>query len=191
MKSLDSGVHSRGHTGLGVRSNLSSCCAPSGCPSDNTVFCPVSGTKGAKVDLQTVKAMLTEPGLRRFAPVLHRFCPDPSCDVVYFAEDGQTYAKADVRVAVWQKEPEGGRTICYCFGENEAEIRAEVIATGTSIAVERVRQHIQAGRCACEVRNPRGVCCLGELGAAVKRLAATLAAPVERHDKTRECLGIQ
>jgi hypothetical protein len=29
-----------------------------------------------------------------------------------------------------------------------------------------------AGRCACEVRNPRGACCLGDVAAVVKRVAA-------------------
>lgn len=63
--------------------------------------------------------MLTEVGLRRVTRALYRFCPDPGCDVVYFAGDGQTYARTDVRVPVWQKEPEGRRTVCYCFGEND------------------------------------------------------------------------
>ena len=60
--------------------------------------------------------------------------------------------------------------MCYCFGENEADIRTEIEATGHSEAVQRVRAHIEAGRCACEVRNPRGVCCLGDIAATVKRL---------------------
>lgn len=119
-----------------------------------------------------MKALLTVNALRDLTEAPHRFCPDPACEVVYFAEDGQTYSTADVRVKVWQKEPSGARIVCYCFGENEADIRAEIEQRGTSDAVERVREHIQAGRCACEVRNPRGVCCLGEVGAAVKRLTA-------------------
>jgi hypothetical protein len=39
-----------------------------------------------------------------------------------------------------------------------------------SHAVQRVREHISAGRCGCEVRNPRGVCCLGDVTEAVKRM---------------------
>jgi hypothetical protein len=95
--------------------------------------------------------------------------------VVYFDEAGRTYAKADIRVPVWQKEPFGARMVCYCLGENEEDIRAEIETTGDSEAVERVRRHVDAGRCACEVRNPRGVCCLGDVGAAVTRVAATVA----------------
>jgi hypothetical protein len=69
-------------------------------------------------------------------------------------------------------ERTGARLVCYCFGENEADIRREIEEHGASRAVERVRAHIAAGRCACELRNPRGVCCLGDVIAAVKRMAA-------------------
>ena len=61
--------------------------------------------------------------------------------------------------------------ICYCFGETEAVMRTEMLRDGTTNAVHRVREHIEARRCACEVRNPRGVCCLGDLTQAVKRMA--------------------
>ena len=62
------------------------------------------------------------------------------------------------------------RLLCYCFGETEAGIRSELREHGRSDVVQRIRGHIAAQRCACEIRNPRGVCCLGDVIAAVKRL---------------------
>src|SRR5206468_2559210 len=100
----------------------------------------------------------------------YRFCPDPRCAVVYFGEDGTIFTTSDLRERVWQKEPPGHRTVCYCFGENEADIAAELDQRGQSDAVQRVRDHIAAGRCACEIRNPRGACCLGDVTAAVEHL---------------------
>lgn len=152
---------------------MSECCSRSAVPPNGPVRCPVSGTRAAAVELQTVKALLTEAALRRVATAEYRFCSAPGCHVVYFTEDGQVYATTDLRVPVWQKEPSGSRTVCYCFGENEADMRAEFALNGTCEAVARVRAHIQAGRCACEVRNPRGVCCLGDVSAAVKRAGAS------------------
>ncbi len=150
---------------------MSDCCAAKAEPaSKNTAACPVSGTRGATVELQTVKAVLTTAAMRRVTAAAHRFCANPTCDIVYFAADGTTYSTRDIRVPVWQKEPAGARMVCYCFGENESDIRAEIAQCGKSDAVERVRAHIKAGRCACEVRNPRGTCCLGDVGAAVKRV---------------------
>ena len=131
--------------------------------------CPRSGTQGHPVDLNTVKALLTEMALRRVSGTPYWFCPDPACEIVYFSAT-LPFTLRDVRVPVWQKEQFGGRMVCYCFGENEADISREIATHGASGAVERVRDHIASGRCACEVRNPRGVCCLGDLIAAVQRV---------------------
>lgn len=117
-----------------------------------------------------MKALLSDAALRRFEPGVYRFCPDASCDGVYFDAEGRTFTTVDLRVPVWQKQAPGARTICYCFGENETDIRAEVERTGQSNAEARVRAHIHAGRCACEVRNPKGACCLGDVVQAVKRV---------------------
>jgi hypothetical protein len=116
--------------------------------------------------------MLTTLALARYGHHAYRFCSDPQCSVVYFGEDGTVFTTSDVRERVSQKEPPGRRTVCYCFGENEAEIAAEIERRGYSDAVERVRTHIAAGRCACEIRNPRGACCLGDVIAAVERLTS-------------------
>src|SRR6266849_10609147 len=130
---------------------MSSCCGENECAvTASTTKCPASGTEGARVDLQTVKALLTPAALQRLDVGAYRFCPAPGCDVVYFDAEGHTFSKSDVRVGVWQKQPEGERVICYCFGENESDIRAEIVRDGGSRAVERVRAHILAGRCACE-----------------------------------------
>jgi hypothetical protein len=135
----------------------------------------VSHTDGKPVELPAVKALLREQALRRLSVGPHHFCADPSCDVVYFDTRGSIYRRDDLRVPVWQKEPFGARMICYCFGENEADMQSELATTGTSEVVARIRTHMAAHRCACEVRNPRGVCCLGDVIAAVARLRRSLA----------------
>jgi hypothetical protein len=120
--------------------------------------------------------MLTTAALARYEHHAYRFCPDERCAVVYFGEDGTTFMTSDVRERVWQKESPGRRMVCYCFGENEADIAAEIERRGHSEAVQRVRAHIAGGRCACEIRNPRGACCLGDVIAAVERLSSAKAA---------------
>ncbi len=96
---------------------MSHCCALPASGTNGATCCPVSGTQGKPVEVQTVKALLTEAALRRLADSTHRFCPEPTCGVVYFDETGQTFSKADVRVPVWQKEPFGARMVCYCFAK--------------------------------------------------------------------------
>lgn len=152
---------------------MSNCCAANHLQS-NAARCPQSGSAGSAVNLETVKALLTETALGRLEPSDYRFCADARCDVVYFNAAGSRFNTKDVRVPVWQKLPHGNRLLCYCFGESEATIQAEIDMTGRSTAVERIRQHIAAGRCACETRNPKGRCCLGDLIAAAKRAAAAM-----------------
>lgn len=150
---------------------MDECCCPPR-PDDPTErrMCPHSGTPGSPVDLNTVKVLLTERALQRISGAPYRFCPDRSCEVVYFDRSGQVFAVQDLRVPVWQKQPFGARMICYCFGENEADMLQE---SAPSQAAERVRAHIAAGRCACELRNPKGSCCLGDVIAAVKRVESS------------------
>lgn len=152
---------------------MDSCCPSSSAePAYVASRCPRSGTKGRTVDLLTVKALLSERALRSVRQGPYQFCPDPSCEVVYFDREGQLFFAADVRVPVWQKQPPGARMVCYCFGENEAAMARELAETGRCDAPLRVREHVAAGRCACEVRNPRGACCLGDVMKAVASLEA-------------------
>jgi Zinc binding domain len=153
---------------------MSTCSWPENSVDRNRRRCPRSGSVGSAVDRHTIKALLTEEALRRLTPDEYRFCADAECDVVYFNSQGMQFATQDVRVPVWQKLPFGTRPVCYCFGESEASIRAEFASSGQSSAVERIREHIAAGRCACEIRNPRGACCLGDVISAVKRVKGAL-----------------
>jgi hypothetical protein len=156
---------------------MSHCYCPEKSGESNSTDCPQSGSVGRTVDLQTVKALLTERALSRLVPGDYRFCPDADCHVVYFAARGAQFSTDDVRVPVWHKLPFGSRPMCYCFGESEASIRVELETTGRSSAVERIREHIAAGRCACDVRNPRGACCLGDVIGAIKRMTSTRETP--------------
>jgi len=117
----------------------------------------------------TVKALLRPQALARLSGPAHRFCPTPSCPVVYFGE-GEAFRRDDVAAPVFQKEPAGNRTLCYCFAVSEADLRREIAETGRSTAAQRIGDHVQAGRCACAIKNPQGSCCLGDVVATTKDL---------------------
>lgn len=152
---------------------MSNCCGPIP-PSSGR--CPETGTAGPPVTRRTVQALLVAEALPRGSDGPYRFCPDADCDVVYFDDNGTRFTTQDLRVPVWQKQPFGVRRICYCFAESEATIRAEFESTGRCSAADRIRAYIAERRCACDIRNPRGVCCLGDVVGAVRRVRATLAA---------------
>ena len=150
---------------------MSDCCqveTPSG---GGPARCADCGQPGRTVDPITVKAILRPEALARLSGAARRFCSTPSCPVVYFGE-GEAFDREEIAVPVFQKEPAGDRAICYCFAIGEADLRREIAETGRSTAAQRITEHVRAGRCACEVRNPQGSCCLGNIATVVKALGA-------------------
>jgi predicted metal-binding protein len=136
--------------------------------------CATCGECGTAVQLQTVKALLTEAALRRVRLTHYRFCANPACETVYFGDAGDRFGADDIRVPILQKQPGDGRLLCYCFGETESGIQSELSEHGRTDVVSRIREHIAAQRCACDIRNPRGACCLGDVIAAVKRIERSI-----------------
>ena len=146
---------------------MSACCdgTPDGPPlADSRETCPRCGTKGAKVDPITPKALLTSDGLRRGVPPSPRFCATASCPVVYFDNAVPVRFEEELlTVRVYAKHPADARVpICYCFGHTAESIRAAA-ACSERMASGDVEREVKAGRCACEVKNPKGSCCLGDV----------------------------
>ncbi len=137
------------------------------------VTCPECGQPGRKVETITLKALLRPEALARLGGSEHRFCPTSHCAIVYFGRE-QAFRREDVPVGVFQKEQPGDRTVCYCFAETERGIRREVEEKGRSTAAERITRLVAAGRCACELRNPQGSCCLGNVMLAIRDAMAAV-----------------
>jgi hypothetical protein len=66
-------------------------------------------------------------------------------------------------IRVGAKEESDPIPICYCFGFTRKDIEDEIAETGCSAVADRISAEVKAGRCACEVKNPSGKCCLGEV----------------------------
>lgn len=141
-------------------------------------LCPKCGERGKAVDGQTVKSLLAI-SLLHTSHEPYLFCSTPGCPVVYYSGDGaQSFGAHEVRERVYAKEPESDAVpICYCFRYTPGSIKQELRATGRSTAVEEITAGTQGGYCACDIRNPKGSCCLGDVRMLVKRLQAEGAAP--------------
>jgi hypothetical protein len=155
---------------------MEDCCTVKPAEAVAPTRCLECGRPGRLVDRITVKAMLRPEALMRLAASEHRFCPTPECPVVYFGFD-EIFDREEIVVPVFQKEPAGDRTVCYCFGVSESDIRRETAETGRSTAGDRVTALVKAERCACEVKNPQGSCCLGNIAAVTAEARAADRAP--------------
>jgi hypothetical protein len=109
------------------------------------------------------------------APAQYYFCEAPACDVVYFPSNPQapTFHRADLLVRVGLKEKHDPVPVCYCFGVARSDIADEVRQAEKSKAAERIKGEVKAGNCACEVKNPSGKCCLGDVIRAVQNASRT------------------
>ena len=132
--------------------------------------CPECGKSGKPVEGQTVKALLSV-SLREVREMQYLFCRTESCPVVYFSSDSeQVITVEEVRERVYQKEPEAAEVfICYCFRHTIGELRTAP-HEGRLAIVENINAGISAGQCACDLRNPQGSCCLGNVNRSIKQL---------------------
>jgi hypothetical protein len=133
--------------------------------------CGVCGVKAKKVERMTVENLLKGGSQREIIDTQYYFCETPGCDVVYFSnETGQRFTKRVVRTRIGIKETQAPIPICYCFDFTEGMVLDELLTMGHTTIPDLIKSRIEAGRCACEVKNPSGRCCLGEVIKAVNRL---------------------
>jgi hypothetical protein len=128
------------------------------------VACPVSGRRSKQVDILTVKSLVRRLPLG-MPNTQYYFCDASDCEVVYFALDvgAPRFRREDLMVRVGAKETADPIPICYCFGFTRHDIWEDIRDTGKSTVAERIAVEVEAGRCACEVKNPSGKCCLGDV----------------------------
>ena len=139
-------------------------------PPADVNFCPECGKTGKPIEGQTIKSLLSV-SLRELRNVGYHFCRTQTCPVVYFSGDGeQTFIVEEICEWVYQKEPETEDVfICYCFRHTAGELRAATSEERSAI-IDNINSGINAGQCACDLRNPQGSCCLGNILAMVKQL---------------------
>ena len=132
--------------------------------------CPECGKIGKSVQGQTIKSLLSL-SLRYVQDVRYLFCRTQTCPVVYFSADSeQTYTIQEVRERVYQKEPEEEDVfICYCFRHTVGELRNASPEDRVAIG-DNINTGINTGQCACDLRNPQGSCCLGNVNLRIKQL---------------------
>jgi hypothetical protein len=143
-------------------------------------LCPECGSRGKRVDLITPKSLLLPSALERLVPKdTYYFCAQPPCETVYFSE-GSRFGVDELKVPVFQKDRGQHVPVCYCFDWTRQRIGDEIARTGESSAASSITEHVQAGRCACEVNNPQGTCCLGNVTMIAKQaLDASRRAPAQ------------
>ena len=85
-----------------------------------------------------------------------RLCRTRDCPLVYYGDAGAQIPASTLSLLPLFK---GGTVVCFCFLRH-----AEDVANGGRERVlEEISARVRAGDCSCDLRNPSGKCCLGEI----------------------------
>lgn len=142
------------------------CPGRGGQPAYQRSACPKCGRPGKGVPPTTIRAhAITPPDpADGFA-----FCETPDCPVVYYGP--QIIPTTGVRTRVGVKVTEHPKPVCYCFSFTEQDIIGDVLACGRCTIRDFIVEKVRLGECACEIKNPSGRCCLGNVGQAARKAA--------------------
>lgn len=145
---------------------MEDCCAIEGGPItfDIESNCPECSQKGKTIGIITLKSLLVPEALTKLkVDTNYRMCLNKDCQVVYFNDKDDIYRTQDLKVPVLAKNDSLDCLVCYCFGWTREKLNIDYEQKKKSTAVSEISDHIKAGRCGCEVNNPEGSCCLGNV----------------------------
>jgi len=129
-----------------------SCCTPQ---PKGKIECPSCHKKAKGVLGKTFTALVKDTTKAKFDCFDgFYYCKTPSCKTIYF-RGASILTQDDITVTVGLKNGAKPATLCYCFEwTKEKDIKAKMENPG----------------CSCEVLNPSGGCCLGDVGKAIKEI---------------------
>ena len=160
-------IKSEVQAGLNIESSrMSKACCSIPTAGEDIQRCPASGSEGLPVEWTTVAALTVGrvPARQAF-----RLCRDAECEVVYYGPAGTVFTIGNLNVQPGFKD-DGAGLVCYCFLHRRDDIARQLRETGQTDIFESIKSEVQAGKCACEVRNPTGKCCLGEVQETIRSL---------------------
>jgi hypothetical protein len=116
------------------------------------------------VSRRTLEHLLKPDVRAAIVDAAYYFCETPTCDIVYFSDRPlHFFGREDLTVRVGIKESEPPIPVCYCFGFTEQDIVEDVARDAGGRIVQEITARVKAGLCACEITNPSGRCCLGNV----------------------------
>ncbi len=126
--------------------------------------CPRCGNEGKSMEIITLKSLLLPNALEKLNPVNnYRMCMNKSCNIVYFNEKKEVYLTEDINVPVYQKTEDEDCPVCYCFGWTRQKLKKGAYEGEGHNIISTITEHMKAGKCGCNVNNPQGSCCLGNV----------------------------
>lgn len=146
------------------------CCNVEHKNKDTTFVCPRCQEGGILVNLATPENLLKESVKTQLRlNHVYKFCKNSSCSISYFTEDKSHYfAVEDLKEKATLKDKGMDVKVCYCFGHTRQSVLSELQSAQKSTVIENIKLNMKNPGCFCEVSNPQGGCCLGNVAAWIK-----------------------
>ncbi|MCJ8312597.1 MAG: hypothetical protein HRU38_09975 [Saccharospirillaceae bacterium] len=136
---------------------MSACCPT---PKNDHLPCPSCFQHNKTLSDDTLFHQLCSPHNQLIKIQTFYFCANPNCKIVYYGNEGDSYTQEDCRWLVGQKQTSTSKMICYCFDITQQVLLDELKTDKKGDIKKFVITQTKAKRCACEIRNPSGRCCL-------------------------------
>ncbi len=143
--------------------------APAACPGCGEAGIECLGSRRVPNPKVTLTSLVRPEHRGEFPSGPVFFCVQRECDTVYFGAEGGQIKKDQLSVGVWQKEESRDIPVCYCFDYSARDIAEDAGRNSPPEIPHIIRGKIEAGECQCEIKNPQGACCLGNVAYWVKR----------------------
>lgn len=146
------------------------CCSTDKNSKKKVSDCTSCSQIGSTVKLETLKSLLTEESAKNIDGNLsYRYCKNSDCEVAYYSQSSGQYFKVEnLKVKATHKDQGLEVNVCYCFGYTRKKVLEEIRSTGQSNIVQEIKSKMKDIGCRCEISNPQGSCCLGNVTAWVK-----------------------
>ncbi|MGZ5054731.1 MAG: putative iron-sulfur cluster-binding metallochaperone [Methylobacter sp.] len=119
-------------------------------------ICPECGSTCKSVGMPTLYHQVRFPENQSLITDNYYFCSAKICLVGYFSSVNNIIPKQHLR----SYQAIQNDALCYCFDIDANQYLSALKAHCAKHIKYFVIQRINAGECACEIRNPSGQCCL-------------------------------
>jgi len=149
------------------QSNGDDCCTPQ---PKGKALCPLCHQEAKGVLSKTLEALLTADTKEKLSSLDgFSYCKTSTCRAIYFRGD-EVLTQDDLSVSVGLKDGAEPANMCYCFGWTKQRIKEDLLKNGKSSAIKDIKHNMDTIGCSCEVKNPSGKCCMGDVTKVVKEI---------------------
>ena len=133
---------------------MSDCCSK---PKQKTsLACPQCGSDCKPVTMRTLYQQVRFPENQQIAIDEYYFCPSRHCSTAYFSNTENSFSKS---LLITQQAIQND-ALCFCFDINSASYLSALQTHNADSIKNFVIERTKSAECACEIRNPSGLCCL-------------------------------